>query len=78
MCADRSLGLADAGLVTAYEAVRDTSSPTEQKMLVQSQKRWIADRESNCADADDINTCIADKTRERTLLLRGTPESGPG
>ena len=78
ICADRRLGAVDADLTAAYDVVRNASSPSEKKMLVLSQKRWIGERESSCRDSEDINTCIADKTKERTLLLQGAPESGPG
>ncbi len=78
ICADRSLGAADADMTAAYEAVRDASDPVEKKMLVLSQKRWIDDRENSCAEVDDIAQCIAGKTQERTHLLQGAPESGPG
>ena len=78
ICADRSLGAADADLTQAYETARAASSTSEKKMLALSQKRWIGGRESSCADAEDINTCIAGKTKERILLLQGAPESGPG
>ena len=78
ICADRSLGAADADMTAAYEAVRDASDPAEKKMLALSQKRWIEDRENACAEVDDIAQCIAGKTKERTHLLQGAPESGPG
>ena len=78
ICADRSLGAVDADLSAAYDFVRNASTASERKMLVLSQKRWIGERENACGDSEDINTCIADKTKERTLLLRGAPESGPG
>ena len=80
ICADRSLGLADADMTNAYVAARDASNPSEKKMLVLSQRRWIDQRENACAYAEEteLTSCISKETGERKLLLQGAPESGPG
>ena len=80
ICSDRNLGLADADMANAYVAARDASGPSEKKMLVLSQRRWIEQRENACAYGEDaeLASCIIKETIERKLLLQGAPESGPG
>lgn len=80
ICSDRNLGAADADMTNAYVAVRDASNPSEKKMLVLSQRRWIKQRENACAYGEDaeLTSCIVKETIERKLLLQGAPESGPG
>ena len=80
ICSDRNLGLADADMTNAYVAARGASNPSEKKMLVLSQKRWVDQRENACAYVEEaeLNSCISKETSERKLLLQGAPESGPG
>lgn len=78
ICDDPALKRLDDELAQAYLAVKEASAPGEQKMLVQSQKRWIARRE-NCGDSEEgVNACVARETGERLGLLAGEPASGPG
>ena len=80
ICSDRKLGVADADMTNAYVAARNASNPSEKKMLVLSQRRWIDQRENACAYAEEteLTSCISKETNERKLLLQGAPESGPG
>ncbi len=78
ICANPDIKAADDALAAAYAEVKASSAPAEQKMLVRSQKRWIASREG-CTEAEaGITACIRDETAKRLRLLTGTLESGPG
>lgn len=80
ICSDRNLGAADADMTNAYVAVRDASNPSEKKMLVLSQRRWIEQRDNYCAfeEGAELASCISKETNGRKLLLQGAPASGPG
>ncbi len=80
ICSDRVLGAADADMANAYAAARDASSPSEKKMLMLSQRRWIERRENYCGFEEGVTlaACITKETMARRLLLQGAPESGPG
>jgi len=80
ICSDRNLAAADVDMTNAYLAARGASSPSEKKMLVLSQQRWIEQRENACAygEGTELISCISRETTQRKLLLQGAPESGPG
>ena len=80
ICFDRDLGAADTDMANAYAAVRDASNPSEKKMLVLSQRRWIEQREIYCGFEEGavLAACVTKETTARKLLLQGAPESGPG
>ena len=78
ICANPDIKAADDALAAAYSEVKAFSAPAERKMLLRSQKRWIATREG-CAQAETgITACVRDETAKRLRLLAGTPKSGPG
>jgi uncharacterized protein len=78
ICSDPGLKRLDDELEAAYAAVKAASSPAEQKMLVRSQKRWIAGREQ-CPGAEaGLSSCVRTALEERLRLLRGEADSGPG
>jgi uncharacterized protein len=78
ICATPDLKARDDDLAAAYAALKAVLPPLEQKMLMRSQRRWIARRE-NCSDSvNGVTACIARQTGDRLSLLSGRPESGPG
>ena len=77
ICADPALKQMDDALAAAYAAVKAATPPEGQAMLAASQKRWIAQREY-CSGADDVATCVRERTAQRLSLLSGKPASGPG
>ena len=77
ICDDPALKRLDDELGEAYGALKESLAITEQKMLGQSQKRWIARREF-CGEQEDVTACAKDMTAERLSLLSGQPLSGPG
>lgn len=78
ICATPDLKALDDELTTAYTEVKAALPPSEQKMLVRSQRRWIARRE-NCGTAEEgVAACVAADMKDRLSLLSGKPESGPG
>jgi uncharacterized protein len=78
ICGNVELKTLDDALAKAYAQVKSTSSAAEQKMLVRSQKRWIATREGCPQSEAGLIACVHDETNKRLQLLSGTPESGPG
>ena len=78
ICSDPQLKRLDDQMADAYASVKAASSTAERKMLVRSQKRWIAEREYCSGDETGMPACIAAKMKDRLSLLLGTPESGPG
>jgi len=77
ICADPALKKIDDDLAMAYGAVKATLDEAGQRMMVISQKRWIARREG-CGSGEDTVSCVKDMTAERLALLNGTAQSGPG
>lgn len=78
ICASPELMSLNDELDAAYAAVKASLPPAERKMLLLSQRRWIARRES-CSGADEgITPCVLRQTQDRLSLLSGRPESGPG
>jgi uncharacterized protein len=78
ICADPVLKRLDDDLAAAYAAVRSSFAEAEQKVMTQSQKRWIARREACSSNDGDVASCVTARTQERLALLRGQAESGPG
>lgn len=78
ICASPDLKALDNDLAAAYADVKAALPPAEQKMLVRSQRRWIARRE-NCGEVEEgVAACITGYMKDRLSLLSGRPESGPG
>lgn len=78
ICATPALKSLDDELSAAYAEVKAAFPPAEQKMLVRSQRRWIARRES-CGEAEEgVAACVTRDMKDRLSLLSGRPESGPG
>lgn len=78
ICAAPDLKALDDELAAAYAAVKAELPAAEQKMLVRSQRRWIARRE-NCGAAEEgVDACVRGYLTDRLSLLSGRPESGPG
>ena len=79
ICADPDLKALDDAMSTAYGEVRAASSSAERKMLALSQKRWLANRESQCAADGKLDTsCVKNRTDDRRRLFLGEAKSGPG
>lgn len=78
ICADPALKKIDDDLATAYGAVKASLDEAAQKMMVISQKRWIARREGCGSEGKDPGACVKEMTAERLALLNGTALGGPG
>lgn len=78
ICADPALKKIDDDLATAYGAVKASLDEAAQKMMVISQKRWIARREGCGSDGQNPAACVKDMTAERLAFLDGAAQSGPG
>lgn len=78
ICATPELKALDDDLAAAYADVKAELPPSEQKMLVRSQRRWITRRET-CGEAEEgVAACVMRQIKDRLTLLSGNPESGPG
>lgn len=78
ICADPALKALDDALAAAYGAVKAGLAEADQKMMTNSQKRWIARREGCGTGGQDLAVCVKQKTEERLVLLTGKAASGPG
>ena len=78
ICADPELKAADDALGKAYSSLKPLLAAGEQKMLVRSQRRWIAWREGCGPSENGLDACIREETAKRLRLLTGAPLSGPG
>jgi uncharacterized protein YecT (DUF1311 family) len=79
ICSDPDLLAADDEMTRAYAAVRNSSPAVEQKNLANSQRKWIAMRESQCTGGrEEVRDCVREMTDERIHLLLVRPLSGPG
>ena len=78
ICADSELKAADDALGKAYSSLKPLLPAGEQKMLVRSQRRWIAWREGCGQSENGLAACIREETAKRLRLFTGAPVSGPG
>jgi uncharacterized protein len=73
ICENGQLGDYDRELTAYYEALLKTLDPSVQSDLVQSQKKWIAQREqcgSTAKAAEELVICVGTRIRERIDLIR--------
>ena len=73
ICEDAQLGAHDQELGVYYETLLKMVEPSTKSDLVESQKRWIAERERCAAaalKADDLVDCVGTKIYQRSDLLR--------
>jgi uncharacterized protein len=73
ICEDGQLGEYDQELGSYYETLRKIDEPNTKSDLVQSQKRWIAEREQCGATpkkGEDLVSCVSTKIHQRSDLLR--------
>jgi len=73
ICGAGQLGEFDRELAAYYEALLKMVAPGARSDLVQSQKKWIAEREQCGAaakNAEDLVSCVDTKIHQRSDLLR--------
>jgi len=73
ICENGQLGDYDRELTAYYEALLKTLDPSDQSDLIQSQKKWIAEREqcgSTAKAAEKLVICVGTRIRERIDLIR--------
>jgi len=73
ICENEQLGDHDRELAAYYETVLKEVEPRAQADLVQSQKKWIAERERCTATArneEELAQCVVTKTAQRLDFLR--------
>lgn len=79
ICADPDLLAIDEAMAKAYGEVRKLSTAPERKMLLEAQRTWIAERESECVgEVEAIKACIRNQMDFRLARFLGKPDSGPG
>jgi uncharacterized protein YecT (DUF1311 family) len=79
ICSDPKLGRADAEMSRAYGAILKAAPDVEiRAMLVRSQKRWVAARESSFGHLDGATDGMTgngySKARQHSLVLQATVE----
>ncbi|RUP14964.1 MAG: DUF1311 domain-containing protein [Methylobacterium sp.] len=80
ICADAALRKADAALGSAYAGLLHGTDDAEiRAMLIASQKRWVAARDTWLGDLDaaDARTIVLGAIRARTEDLSGRAKSDP-
>jgi uncharacterized protein len=73
ICENGQLGDYDRELTAYYEALLKTVEPSAQSDLVQSQKKWIAEREqcgSTAKTAEELVSCVDTRIHQRFDLIR--------
>ena len=73
ICENEQLGDDDRELTAYYGALLKTVEPSVRSELVQSQKKWIAEREqcgSSAKAAEELVICVGTRIRERIDLIR--------
>ncbi len=80
ICADPELKAADDAMGAAYADVARRVSAEQKPMLKGNQLTWLKRRDEMCMwqEGPERTACLLDETRQRTDLLLGRPESGPG
>jgi uncharacterized protein YecT (DUF1311 family) len=69
---DERVGEDDRALGVYYETLLKMVEPSTKSNLIQSQTRWIAEREkcgATAKDAEDLGTCVDTKIQQRSDLL---------
>ena len=78
ICEDGQLGEHDQELGVYYETLLKMVEPSTKSDLIQSQKRWIVEREhcgATAKKAEDLVGCVSAKIQQRSdLLLKGIAE----
>ena len=73
ICENEQLADYDGELTAYYQALLKILDPSVQSDLVQSQKKWIAEREqcgSTAKTAEELVICVGTRIRERIDLIR--------
>lgn len=73
ICENGQLGDQDRELTAYYEALVKAVDPSAQSDLVQSQKKWVAERErcaATAGNAEELVQCVATKIDQRLDFLR--------
>lgn len=79
ICASPEALAADAGMVSAYNALRERLSPAEREALLVSQRLWIKRRGYACeSDKPGYARCLTTQTDQRRAFFEARPEGGPG
>jgi len=77
ICKNGQLGDYDRALTAYYEALLKTVEPSTQSDLVQSQTKWVAEREqcgSTAKTAEELVSCVDTRIHQRFDLIRKRPQ----
>lgn len=71
ICSRPDLAEADRDMAAVYDALADRLSGPAREHLLKDQGRWIANRNTACADArQEVERCLTDRYTARTAELR--------